>query len=156
MLFCNTILPVGSRRVGSAPSTFHSFRFTPAGDNQVAVKSTGTSESPWDGAHSHPSDRMQSEVNATKENHMSPEDSKALGRRLVDAINAGNLIALDELFAPGYVDRNPFPGATPGRAGFKQSLTTFRRASARFRYTIEDEVAGGGQIGARLTPRGDA
>src|SRR3989337_2362501 len=141
MLFCQTILPVGSRRVGSASSSLHSFRFTPAGDNQVAVKSTGTSESPWDGAHSYPSDRMQSEVNATKENHMSPEDSKVLGRRLVAPINAGNLIALDELFAPGYVDRNPFPGATPDRAGFKQSLTTFRAAFPDFRYTIADTVA---------------
>src|SRR4030065_99309 len=154
MLFCNTILPVGSRRVGSAPSTFHSFRFTPAGDNQVAVKSTGTSESPWDGAHSHPSDRMQSEVNATKENYMSPEDSKALGRRLVDAINAGNLTVLDELFAPAAVDRNPFPGATPDRAGYQQSLTTFRVAFPDFRYTIEDEVAGGGRAAPRLPRRG--
>ena len=85
---------------------------------------------------------------------MSPEDSKALGRRLVDAINAGNLTALDELFAPGYVDRNPFPGATPDRAGFKQSLTTFRAAFPDFRYTIEDEVAVGDKLVHRLTARG--
>jgi len=85
---------------------------------------------------------------------MSPEDSKVLGRRLVDAINAGNLPALDELFAPGYVDRNPVPGATPDRAGFKQSLTKFRIAFPDFRYTIEDEVAVGDKLVHRLTARG--
>ncbi len=85
---------------------------------------------------------------------MSPEENKALGRRIVDAINVGNSAALDEVFAPGYVDRNPFPGATPDREGFKQGLTKFRLAFPDFRYTIDDEIAVGDRLVHRLTARG--
>ena len=70
---------------------------------------------------------------------MSPEEAKALGRSIVDALNADNLAALDEVLAPGYVDRTPFPGTTPDREGFKQGLTKFRAAFPDFRHTIEDE-----------------
>lgn len=85
---------------------------------------------------------------------MSPEENKALGRRIVDAINLGSPAALDEVFAPGYVDRNPFPGATPDREGFKQGLTKFRTAFPDFRYTIDDEIAVGDKLVHRLTARG--
>lgn len=86
---------------------------------------------------------------------MSPEENnKALGRRIVDALNAGNLAGIDELFAPSYVDRNPSPGATPDVAGLKQSLTRFRTAFPDFRYTIEDEIAVGDKLVHRLTARG--
>jgi len=85
---------------------------------------------------------------------MSPEENKALGRRIVDAINLGSSGALDEVFAPGYVDRNPFPGATPDREGFKQGLTKFRAAFPDFRYTIDDEIAVGDRLVHRLTARG--
>lgn len=86
---------------------------------------------------------------------MSPEENnKALGRRIVDALNAGNLAGIDEVFAPSYVDRNPYPGATPDLAGFKQSLTKFRTAFPDFRYTIEDEIAVGDKLVHRLTARG--
>lgn len=86
---------------------------------------------------------------------MSPEENnKDLGRRIVDAINTGNLAAIDEAFAPGYVDRNPFPGATPDREGFKQSLTKFRAAFPDFRYTVEDEISVGDKLVHRLTARG--
>jgi len=85
---------------------------------------------------------------------MSPEENKVLGRRIVDAINLGSSAALDEVFAPGYVDRNPFPGATPDREGFKQGLTKFRLAFPDFRYTIDDEIAVGDRLVHRLTARG--
>jgi len=85
---------------------------------------------------------------------MSPEENKALGRRIVDAINLGSSSALDEVFAPGYVDRNPFPGATPDREGFKQGLTKFRAAFPDFRYTIDDEISVGDKLVHRLTARG--
>jgi len=86
---------------------------------------------------------------------MSPEENnKVLGRRIVDAINVGNMAALDEVLGPGYVDRNPWPGAAPTRDGLKQSLTTFRAAFPDFRYTIEDEVAVGDKLVHRLTAKG--
>ncbi|MBI3933825.1 MAG: ester cyclase [Acidobacteria bacterium] len=96
---------------------------------------------------------MRSEDIHTGEPHV-PEENKALGRRIVDAINAGNMTAIDDVFAPGYVDRNPFPGATPDREGFKQSLSQFRAAFPDFRYTVEDEIAVGDKLVHRLTARG--
>jgi predicted ester cyclase len=85
---------------------------------------------------------------------MSPDETKTLGRRIVDAINTGNMAKLDEALAPAYVDRNPFPGAASTRDGFKQSLTTFRVAFPDFHYTIEDEVAVGDRLVHRLTAKG--
>lgn len=85
---------------------------------------------------------------------MSPEDSKVLGRRIVDAINTGNVAVFDEIYAPSYVDRNPFPGATPDREGSKQSLKQFRTAFPDLRYTIEDEIASGDKLVTRLSARG--
>lgn len=86
---------------------------------------------------------------------MSPEEqNKALGRRIVDALNAGDLKAIDEVFAAGYVDRNPFPGTTPDREGLKQGLTQFRNAFPDARYTVEDEIVAGDRLVHRLTGKG--
>lgn len=86
---------------------------------------------------------------------MSPEENnKALGHSIIDAINKDNLVALDAVFAPGYVERNPFPGTTPDLVGFKQGLAKFRAAFPDFRYTIEDEITVGDRLVHRLTARG--
>ncbi|OLC31521.1 MAG: hypothetical protein AUH31_02470 [Armatimonadetes bacterium 13_1_40CM_64_14] len=85
---------------------------------------------------------------------MSPEETKALGRRLVEALNTGNLPVIDEVFAAGYVDRNPFPGTTPDREGLKQGLAKFRAAFPDYRYTIEDEITAGDKLVHRLSARG--
>lgn len=89
-----------------------------------------------------------------EENRMSPEENMALGRRIVDALNTGNPTAIDEVFDASYVDRTPYPGNTPDREGFKQSLTKFRAAFPDFRYTIEDEIVVGDRLVHRLTARG--
>lgn len=85
---------------------------------------------------------------------MSPEDNKALGRRIIDVINAGNLAGVDDVLALGYVDRNPFPGMTPDREGFKKGLTKFRTAFPDFRYTVEDEITVGDRLVHRLAGKG--
>lgn len=85
---------------------------------------------------------------------MSPEENKALGRRFVDAVNTGNLTTIDDVFAPGYVNRSPAPGTSPDLDGFKKGLTTFRAAFPDFRYTIEDEIVVGDKLVHRLTARG--
>jgi len=89
-----------------------------------------------------------------EENRMSSEESKTLGRRIVEALNSGNLTTIDEVLAPGYVDRTPSPGLTPDREGFKQGLTKFRAAFPDFRYTIDDEIVAGDKLVHRLTGRG--
>lgn len=85
---------------------------------------------------------------------MYPEENKTLGRRIVDAVNTGNLTAIDDVFAPGYVERNPAPGTTSDLEGFKQNLTKFRAAFPDFRYSIEDEIVVGDKLVHRLTARG--
>jgi len=87
---------------------------------------------------------------------MSPEEkeNKAIGRRIVDALNSGNLTAIDEVYAPSYVDRNPFPGTTPDRDGLKKSLTQFRLAFPDVRYTVEDEIVVDDKLVHRLTAKG--
>jgi predicted ester cyclase len=89
-----------------------------------------------------------------EEKRMTPEESKTLGRRIVDGLNSGNLDALDDVFASGYVDRSPFPGTTPDWEGLKQGLTSLRAAFPDFRYTIEDEIAVGDRFVQRLSARG--
>ncbi len=89
-----------------------------------------------------------------EENRMSVEENKDLGRRIVAAINSGNLTTIDEVLAPGYLEQTPFPGTTPDREGFKQGLTKFRAAFPDFRYTIEDEIVAGDKLVHRLTARG--
>jgi predicted ester cyclase len=85
---------------------------------------------------------------------MSPEDTKALGRQIVEAINSGNFTSFDKIFAAGYVDRTAPPGVGTDLAGFKQTLTALRAAFPDFRYTIEDEIAAGDRLVHRLTARG--
>jgi predicted ester cyclase len=85
---------------------------------------------------------------------MSQNDHKTLGRSIVDAINSGDLAAVDAVFAADYVDRDPFPGTTPDREGFKQGLTKFRSAFPDFRYAIEDEIVVGDRLVHRLTAKG--
>jgi len=88
------------------------------------------------------------------EKRMTPEEIKMLGRRIVDAINTGNLTAVDAVFAPGYVDYSPLPGTTPDLEGLKQGLMAFRAAFPDFRYTIEDEIVVEDKFVQRLSARG--
>src|SRR5207245_11334546 len=85
------------------------------------------------------------------ENRMSPDENMALGRRIVAALNTGNLTAIDEVFDAGYVDRTPNPGIAPAREGFKQGLTNLRAAFADFRYTTEDALVVAHKLLPRLT-----
>lgn len=85
---------------------------------------------------------------------MSPEDTKALGRQIVEAINSGNFTSFDRIFAAGYVDRTAPSGVAADLTGFKQTLTALRAAFPDLRYTIEDEIAVGDRLVHRLSARG--
>jgi hypothetical protein len=56
---------------------------------------------------------------------MSTEANKKLVRRFYEEIDKGNLDAMDELVAEGYIDHSPppFPGFAPGRQGLRQGKT---------------------------------
>ncbi|MEU7065054.1 ester cyclase [Streptomyces sp. NPDC053429] len=86
---------------------------------------------------------------------MSTEENKQLVRRFYREIDAGNLDAMDELVAEGYVDHSPppFPGLGTGREGLKHAFRLFWKATPGT-HEIEDQIAEGDKVVTRLTARG--
>ncbi|HAP91726.1 MAG TPA: ester cyclase [Arthrobacter bacterium] len=85
---------------------------------------------------------------------METDDNKALVRRFYAEIDAGNIAAMDELVAEGYLDHNPpFPGLPGGREGLKVAFSIFWTATPG-RHEIEDQVAEGDRVVTRLTASG--
>src|ERR1700736_143286 len=84
---------------------------------------------------------------------MSTEQNKAVVRRFVEeVINKHNLARIDELFTPDYV--NHAPGLPPGREAEKQLNSASFAAFPDARVTIEDLVAEGDKVVARVSYRG--
>jgi steroid delta-isomerase-like uncharacterized protein len=86
---------------------------------------------------------------------MSTEANKALVRRFYEAIDRGDLAAMDELVAEDYIDHNPppFSGLAPGREGLKQAFRIFWEATPGY-HRIEDQIAEGDKVVTRLTAYG--
>jgi steroid delta-isomerase-like uncharacterized protein len=86
---------------------------------------------------------------------MSVEENKALVRRFYEEMDKGNLDAMDELVAEGYVNHHPppFPGLAPGREGLKQAFKIFWEATPG-RHVIEDQIAEDDKVVTRLTAYG--
>ena len=82
---------------------------------------------------------------------MPAENNKALVRRFYEAIDQGNLAAMDELVAENYVDhsRPPFPDLPLGRAGLKHAFEIFQRATPGH-HVVEDQIAEGDKVVTRL------
>src|SRR5919199_4255541 len=86
---------------------------------------------------------------------MSAEGSKGIVRRFVEEVqNGGDVAAVDEFAAPGYVNHSAPPGVLPDREGLKQLTELFRRAFPDGRMTIEEMVAEGDRVATRKTFRG--
>jgi len=85
---------------------------------------------------------------------MSTEENKAIARRAVEAINAGDMSLLESLVAPDAADHAVPPGMPPTRASAIQFLTMFRAAFPDLQYTIEDVIAEGDRVVQRSTARG--
>jgi steroid delta-isomerase-like uncharacterized protein len=75
-------------------------------------------------------------------------------RRIIDAISQGDAAGLDELLAPDVVDHNAIPDQAPGRDGFKQWMAAARTAFPDMRGTVEEVIAEGDRIAARMTWHG--
>ncbi len=82
-------------------------------------------------------------------------ENKALIRRFYEEIDKGNLEAMDELVADGYINHSPppIPGLAPGREGLKQAFKIFWEATPG-RHEIEDQIAEGDRVVTRLTAYG--
>ncbi len=85
---------------------------------------------------------------------MSTEQNKAIVRRVYEIFNAQDLDALDELAAPNFVDHNPSPGQAPGLEGTKQAFRMFFAAFPDFQITVEDMIAEGDKVVARVRVTG--
>lgn len=86
---------------------------------------------------------------------MSAEENKALVRRFYEEIDKGNVAAMDELVAEGYINHHPppLPGLAPGREGLKQAFQLFWEATPGY-HQIEDQLAEGDKVVTRLTAYG--
>ena len=87
---------------------------------------------------------------------MSTEQNKALVRQMVDEIfNQGNLSQADEFLASDFAEREELPPGIPrDREGVKQLTTMLRSAFPDFKATIDDIVAEGDKVVARVTMTG--
>lgn len=88
---------------------------------------------------------------------MSTEANKAIVVQLYEEVwNRGNLDLVDKLVAPNAVDHEPQrPLGAPGSPqGLKAVVTMLRRAFPDDHYMIEDLIAEGDKVVARLTHSG--
>ena len=78
---------------------------------------------------------------------MSLEENKAIVRRFVEAYNKRNLDLFDDLLAPDYFDHT----SKVGVEGLKQLMNMAFKAFPDFHETIEDIIAEGDKVWARIT-----
>jgi predicted ester cyclase len=83
------------------------------------------------------------------------EDNKALIRRYYEDLwNRWNLVTADEIIAAGIRFRGSLGVTVAGIDGFKEYVATVRAAFPDFHNTVEELIAEGDQVVARLTYRG--
>jgi len=86
---------------------------------------------------------------------MSTEANKASMRRFYDEVfNKKNRAAIDEFIDSNHVDHAAPPGTPGGLEGAKQTLTMYLTAFPDLHFTVEDLIAEGDKVVARLTVRG--
>ena len=79
------------------------------------------------------------------------EENKALYRRIIEEFgNKGDRAAVDELYSADLVDHVAIPGNDPGNEGLKQIITSWRDAFPDLHTHIEDLIAEGDRVVARL------
>lgn len=85
---------------------------------------------------------------------MSSEENKEIVRRVIDEIvNNGDLSLTDEVLASNYVYHFPTHDIS-GPEGFKEFVTMMRTAFPDLHVTIEDLIAEGDKVAARVIMRG--
>ena len=76
--------------------------------------------------------------------------NKAVVRRIYEAFSQNNLDVLDDLIASDFTDHNPNPGQGPGLEGLKQFISSMHTVLYGLQNDVEDMVAEGDKIAARL------
>jgi ketosteroid isomerase-like protein len=79
----------------------------------------------------------------------SAESNKALFRHAVDLWATGNISALEQVVAPGYIGHT----STGGRdiQGLRQRIEAFHKLYSNISFHIEDQMADGDKVVTRLT-----
>ncbi len=87
---------------------------------------------------------------------MSIEDDKAVAAAVVERVmNQGDLAAVDEYYAPGYVEHDALPPAIPpGLEGIRQLSGMLRAAFPDLHYSVDDVMAEGDKVVQRVTGSG--
>ncbi|HEX8036801.1 MAG TPA: ester cyclase [Ktedonobacterales bacterium] len=85
---------------------------------------------------------------------MSLEQNKAVVMRFVDFINTGDTTLVNDVVAPEYLERDPFPGQTPGREGLKAIILMVRAAFPDLTWVMDEMVAEGDIVASRFTWHG--
>ncbi len=83
---------------------------------------------------------------------LTEENTATFRRAIEEGWNKGNLAAIDELFAPDFVEHQA--GIAPGRDGVKGSIQVLRSAFADLHLHVEDAVADGDRVWLRLHATG--
>jgi predicted ester cyclase len=83
------------------------------------------------------------------------ETNKDLIRRLLTEVDRGNDDVVDDYYSPDYVDHTPSPvrSQAAGREGVRRAIAVFRRAFPDTRHTIDDLIAEGDRVVARVSAR---
>jgi steroid delta-isomerase-like uncharacterized protein len=88
---------------------------------------------------------------------MSEENKEVVRRFFTEVLNAGNLDHAKTLVTADYVEHQRLPGAAEGRQGIEIArafLSMMRGAFPDYRFDIEDLIAEGDKVVARLTVSG--
>lgn len=85
---------------------------------------------------------------------MSAEQNKALVRKHVEAINSRNLDAAFELVSPEFIDHGLPPGTHPGIEPTRQFFTMQFAAFPDMHASVNDLIAEGDKVVARMTVSG--
>ncbi|MGE5273125.1 MAG: ester cyclase [Verrucomicrobiota bacterium] len=81
--------------------------------------------------------------------------NRALLKRLYDeVINGRDLDLIDELLSDDFVEHEDFPGIPPTREGVKQTFAMFYAAFPDIHFQVEDLLAEGDLVAARVTVTG--
>jgi steroid delta-isomerase-like uncharacterized protein len=90
-----------------------------------------------------------------RSNLMSTEQNKATFRRFFEALNQRNFALLDEIFDTNVVyNVTGLPEPMRGPEGVKQLVNGFRAAFPDIQVTVEEMIAEGDKVVARVTARG--
>ena len=85
---------------------------------------------------------------------MSAENKAIVRRFFEEAVNKGNMTVVDELIAQNYIEHKGPVGPPSGIEGFKQFIAMVATAFPDLQVTIEDLIAEGDKVVARVTVRG--